>query len=85
MFDHPKEFTAMAHRRIGAIMMGDEKLMEVLKNYHVVKLDDQEFNEKLTWCLEHCQHKFRDISDQNGRLWYFQNEKDATMFAMKWS
>jgi hypothetical protein len=48
-------------------------------------LKDDDFAEKLTWCLENCQHKFRDLSDSNGRAWYFQNEQDATMFAMKWA
>jgi hypothetical protein len=48
-------------------------------------LPDEDFAEKLTWCLENCQGKFRDLSDTNGRAWYFQNEQDATMFAMKWT
>jgi hypothetical protein len=44
------------------------------------------FPEKLTWCLENCQNKFRDLAEGNGyRAWYFENEQDATMFAMKWS
>lgn len=64
----------------------DEKLMNILQSYHVVRLNnDSEFAEKLAWCLEHCQNKFRDLSDAQGRSWYFQNEHDATMFAMKWS
>lgn len=64
----------------------DSRLMELLKSYHAVLItNDIEFPEKLTWCLEHCQSKFRDLSDQNGRVWYFENEKDATLFAMKWA
>jgi hypothetical protein len=51
----------------------------------VIVLKDEDFAEKLTWCLENCQSKFRDLSDPNGRAWYFQNEQDATMFAMKWA
>jgi hypothetical protein len=64
----------------------DSRLMELLESYHSVLItNDIEFSEKLTWCLEHCQSKFRDLSDQNGRVWYFENEKDATLFAMKWA
>ena len=63
----------------------DERLMSLLSTYNVIILPDSEFADKLTWCLEHCQHKFRDLSDPNGRAWYFQNDQDAAMFAMKWS
>lgn len=68
-------------------MMQDTKLMEILKDYFVVRVkeEDGDFNPKLIWCLEHCQSKFRDIKENEGRAWYFQNEQDATMFAMKWS
>ena len=63
-----------------------ESLMAVLADYHVVRLNnDENYNDMLTWCLEHCQNKFRDIQESRGRAWYFQNEQDATMFAMKWS
>ena len=62
------------------------KLMSILNSYHVVRLDrDENFNKKLTWCMEHCQHKFRDIKESNCRAWYFQDEQDAAMFAMRWS
>jgi hypothetical protein len=67
-------------------LKSDSRLMELLESYHSVLItNDIEFSEKLTWCLEHCQSKFRDLSDQNGRVWYFENEKDATLFAMKWA
>jgi hypothetical protein len=62
----------------------NEQLMNLLSKYHVVKVEDSDFNHKLLWCLEHCQNKFRDLSDQNCRAWYFENEQDALMFAMKW-
>jgi len=63
-----------------------ENLMAVLADYHVVRLDytDHQYNDMLTWCLEHCQHKFRDLQESKGRAWYFQNEQDAVMFAMMW-
>ena len=63
----------------------DDKLMTLLNSYHTIVLKDDDFSEKLTWCLENCQNKFRDLSDSNGRAWYFQNEQDAMMFAMRWS
>ena len=63
----------------------DERLMQLLESYHVITLKDDNFSQKLTWCLENCQDKFRDLSDPNGRAWYFQNEQDAAMFAMRWA
>ena len=86
MSNEPKNFESMAHRKIGAVMMQDVTLMDILKDYHVVRLIDQDdFNVKLSWCLENCQNKFRDIREDDIRAWYFQNPEDATMFAMKWS
>jgi hypothetical protein len=62
----------------------DERLMNLLSTYHRVKLDDDDFAERLTWCLENCQNKFRDLSEMGYRAWYFENERDAAMFALKW-
>jgi hypothetical protein len=63
-----------------------ENLMAVLADYHVVRVPytPTQYNNMLTWCLEHCQNKFRDLQESNGRAWYFQNEQDAVMFAMMW-
>jgi|MesohylFT_1024984.scaffolds.fasta_scaffold50896_3 hypothetical protein len=67
-------------------LKADERLMELLGTYHSVHLgNDEDFPEKLTWCLENCQSKFRDLSEIDGRVWYFENEYDATLFAIKWS
>lgn len=78
------------------IVMGDKnlvnhkKLMSMLRNYYKVSLresDNREsFSELLCWCFENCKGKFRDIPDMryNRREWYFEFEKDATMFALKW-
>jgi hypothetical protein len=63
----------------------DQKLMDLLSKYHIIVLPDADFPEKLTWCLENCQNKFRDLSDTNGRAWYFQNEQDAALFALRWA
>jgi hypothetical protein len=63
-----------------------EGLMAVLADYHVVRLNNDEYyNDILTWCLSHCQNKFRDMQESRGRAWYFQNEQDAVMFAMRWA
>lgn len=76
----------VAHKSIGEHLMRDQRLMEILKDYFVVRMDDDDnFNDKLTWCMEHCQHKFRDIRESECRAWYFQNEQDASMFAMRWA
>ena len=82
----PKTVIKQADKWLGAVLLEDDKLMKILDSYHVVRLDsDNDFNDKLVWCMEYCQSKFRDIRESNCRAWYFQNEQDASMFAMKWS
>ena len=78
---------AMKAKKIIGFPKPTEGLMAVLKDYHVVRLDytDNQYNDMLTWCLEHCQSKFRDMQESKSRAWYFQNEQDAVMFAMKWA
>lgn len=74
-FEHPSELG----------LTGDDKLMALLKTWNTVTTqDDEEYNDKLVWCLENCQDKFRDIRTFDSRIWYFQNEKDAAMFALRW-
>ena len=63
----------------------DQRLMQLLETYHPIITNDEHHAEKLTWCLEHCQTKFRDIKASEGRIWYFQSEQDATLFALKWA
>ena len=63
----------------------DDRLVALLKTwYHIDTQDDQYYNDKLVWCLEQCQGKFRDLRQFDTRIWYFQNEKDAAMFALRW-
>lgn len=62
-----------------------DPLMEILESYTMIVLPDDEFAEKLTWCLENCTNKFRDLSVAEGRAWYFQNDQDAMIFSMKWA
>lgn len=84
--ESPKSFASMAHRQVGSILLEHDRLMKILESYHVVRLsEDMDFAEKLTWCMEHCQSKFRDIRESNCRAWYFEKEEDATMFAMRWA
>jgi len=83
---NPKTMTEMAHKHLGMVLMQNSKLMDILKDYTVIRMDDEDFNERLTWCMEHCQHQFRDIRENNNcRTWYFQDSEDATIFAMKWT
>ena len=85
MIDPDPTSTILRAQRAEEHLKVDEQLMNVLSKYYVIVLSDEDFADKLTWCLEHCQNKFRDLSDPNGRAWYFQNEQDATMFAMRWA
>ena len=85
MIDPDPTVTILRAQRAEEHLKVDQRLMQLLESYHAITLRDDDFSEKLTWCLENCQSKFRDLSDPNGRAWYFQNEQDATMFAMKWA
>lgn len=76
-------FLIKAHRAEHDLNVHDP-LMDLLSRYHLIRLPDDMFSEKLTWCLANCQNKFRDLSDAGERAWYFQNAQDAAMFAMKW-
>ena len=85
VFDTDPTATILRAQKAEEHLKVDQRLMQLLETYHCIVLKDEDFADKLTWCLEHCQNKFRDLSDPNGRAWYFQNEQDASMFAMKWS
>ena len=85
VFDTDPTTTILRAQKAEEHLKVDQRLMKLLETYHVIVLKDDYFADKLTWCLEHCQNKFRDLSDPNGRAWYFQNEQDAAIFAMKWS
>lgn len=85
MIDPDPTVTILKAQKAEEHLKLDQRLMTLLSTYHVIILPDGDFAEKLAWCLEHCQHKFRDLSHSNGRAWYFQNEHDASLFAIKWS
>jgi hypothetical protein len=62
-----------------------DQLIKLLGTYQCVELrDNDNYAEKLTWCLEYCKGKFRDLKHGDGMKWYFEHEKDATMFALRW-
>jgi hypothetical protein len=85
VFDTDPTATILRAQKAEEHLKVDQRLMKLLETYHCIVLKDEDFADKLTWCLEHCHHKFRDLRDPNGRAWYFQNEQDASMFAMKWA
>jgi hypothetical protein len=85
MIDPDPTVTIIRAQKAEEHLKVDQRLMDLLKTYHVIVLKDDDFSSKLTWCLEHCQSKFRDLSDPSGRAWYFQSELDASLFAMKWA
>lgn len=63
-----------------------DKLMKLLETYSKVTLSGNDhYAEKLTWCLENCQFKFRDMKNDEGMCWYFESQNDASLFALKWS
>jgi len=62
------------------------RIKNLLRSWHgVPSPDDETYNEKLAWCLENCEGKFRDMKVLEERVWYFKNDHDASMFALKWS
>jgi len=85
MIDPNPTPTILRAQRAEEHLKVDDRLMALLDSYHAIVLRDDDFAEKLTWFLENCQNKFRDLSDSNGRAWYFQNEQDAMLFAMRWA
>ncbi len=85
MIDPNPTPTILRAQRAEEHLKVDKRLIQLLDTYHAIVLKDDDFSQKLTWCLENCQDKFRDLSDPNGRAWYFQNEQDAAMFAMRWA
>jgi len=59
MIDPDPTPTIMRAQRAEEHLKVDERLMSLLDTYHAIVLKDDDFAEKLTWCLENCQNKFR--------------------------
>jgi len=60
------------------------KIRALLRSWNPIRSPDNHYNEKLMWCLENCNGKFRDLKDMESRIWYFQQDRDASIFALKW-
>ena len=62
-----------------------DQLLLFLENYHKVLITNyDEYPQKLVWCLEHAQGKFRDLNTGAGVCWCFEKEHDASLFALMW-
>lgn len=89
---NPISMMQVANQKIKGLLRKDlrnhEKLLELIDTYYKVSLEPSQSNEdygdKLTWCFEHCQGKFRDLKYGEGWHWYFERKEDATLFALRW-
>ena len=63
----------------------DAELIKLLESWtHIlVRRDTAAYTECLTWCLKHSQGRFIDRTWDSNRLWYFEDERDAVLFAMQ--
>ena len=56
-----------------------------LNAYYPVTVGTDNYSKMLDWALENCEGKFCDfVTDHSFRKWYFQLEKDAVFFSIKW-
>ena len=64
-----------------------EQLMALLDKWYKIPLqyNNDKIGEQLLWCFENCQGHFRDIQQFDQKIWYFENEQDAALFALKWA
>ena len=63
-----------------------DQLLTLLETYHKIPMSDiKDYGDTLTWCLENCQGKFRDLKHGEGLIWYFEQEQDAALFALRWA
>jgi len=58
-----------------------------LDTYYNVSIEvtDDNFADHLEWCLDNCSGNFRDVRMHGIRTWFFESEKDAVLFSLKWS
>lgn len=64
-----------------------DDLMRLLQSWHQIKVryDKNNLGDQLLWCFENCQGHFRDIQQFDTKVWYFEREQDAALFALKWA
>ena len=65
--------------------INDTELIDLLESWTaiLVKTETATYSRCLIWCLHHSQGKFVERKRDNDRLWYFENEQDAVMFAIQ--
>lgn len=62
-----------------------DQLLIFLESYHKVLISNHDdYPQKLVWCFEHSQGKFRDINAGDRVCWCFEKEHDALLFALTW-
>ena len=52
MIDPDPTVTILRAQRAEEHLKIDQRLMQLLESYHAITLKDDDFSEKLTWCLE---------------------------------
>ena len=59
------------------------KIEQVISNWHIVDTKNDYYSQEkmLVWALEKCQGKFY----HRGNRFWFHNDKDATIFALKYA
>ena len=64
----------------------DAELINLLASWtHIlVRKETASYTDCLTWCLKNTQGRFIDRIWDGHRLWYFENEKDAVLFAIQY-
>ena len=65
--------------------INDTELLDLLESWTaiLVKIETATYSRCLIWCLHHSQGKFIDRAFEDDRVWYFENEQDAVMFAIQ--
>ena len=63
----------------------DAELIDTLDSWTaiLVKKETADYTPCLLWCLKHSSGRFIDRTWDNNRLWYFENDQDALMFAIQ--
>jgi hypothetical protein len=68
------------------IIIPHRELIKLLGKWYAITLpNDFDYDKKLSWCLENCQGKFRDIKEFSIVAWHFENKQDAAIFALCWA
>lgn len=72
--------------QVSAAESRHDDLMRLLQSWHQIplRLDKHNLSDQLLWCFENCQGHFRDIQQFDQKVWYFEREQDAALFALKW-